>query len=82
MLNNKKVSGGTGTLLAAGLAAFAYYKYSKMSDEQKQKLMGDLKEKAQTLYDQYAPAELKDLFAKKGSAGGESRFGEGSDYSG
>lgn len=81
MLNNKKVSGGAGTLLAAGLAAFAYYKYSKMSEEQKRNLVSDLKEKAQNLFDQYAPAELKDFFAKKGPANAESRFGEGGGYS-
>jgi len=81
MYNNKKITGGAGTLIAAGLAAFAYYKYSKMSEEQKRNLVNDLKEKAQNLYDQYAPAELKDIFAKKGSANAESRFGEG-DYNG
>jgi hypothetical protein len=82
MYNNKKVTGGAGTLLAAGLAAFAYYKYSKMSEEQKKKLVSDLKEKAQDLYDQYAPAELKDLFAKKGTTDTESPFGEGTGFTG
>lgn len=81
MYNNKKITGGAGTLIAAGLAAFAYYKYSKLSEEEKWNLVGDLKEKAQNLYDQYAPAELKDLFAKKGPANAESRFGEGGGYS-
>jgi len=81
MVNNKKIAGGAGTLLAAGLAAYAYYKYSKMSDEQKQNIVSDLKEKAENLYDQYMPAEVKDLFAKKGPANAESRFGEGSGYS-
>lgn len=81
MQNNKKVTGGAGTLIAAGLAAFAYYKYSKMSEEQKQNMVTDLKAKAQNLYDQYVPAELKDLFAKKGPGAAESRFGEGSGYS-
>lgn len=61
----KKLSAGA--LLGAGLAAFAYYKYSKLTEEQKQNLTGDLKDKAQKLYDQYAPPELKDLFAKKGA---------------
>src|SRR3954453_21786821 len=80
MYNNRKM-GGAGTLIAAGLAAFAYYKYSKMSEEEKRNMVSSLKEKAQNLYDQYAPAELKDLFAKKGPAAAESRFGEGADYS-
>ncbi len=64
MFNNKKLP--TGTLLAAGLAAFAYYKYSKMSEQEKETLVGDLKDKAQKLYDQYAPEELKSIFSKKG----------------
>ncbi|WP_018614042.1 hypothetical protein [Segetibacter koreensis] len=81
MYNNKKIAGGAGTLLAAGLAAFAYYKYSKMSEEEKRDMVNNLKEKAQNLYDQYAPAELKDLFAKKGPENAESRFGEGGTYS-
>lgn len=82
MRNNKKMPGGAGTLLAAGLAAFAYYKYSKMSEEQKRSLVSDLKDKAQNLYDQYAPAEVKDLFGKKGSASAESTFDEGTGYTG
>ena len=81
MLNNKKIAGGAGTLIAAGLAAYAYYKYSKMSDEQKQNIVSDLKEKAENLYEQYMPAEVKDFFAKKGPENAESRFGEGSGYS-
>ena len=81
MIQNKKFSGGA--LLIAGAAAFAWYKYSKMSEDEKSKLVGDLKEKGQKLYDQYMPEEVKNIFAKKGSAtaGAESHFGEGSDYS-
>lgn len=74
-MNNKKIPGGAGTLLAAGLAAFAYYKYSKMSEEQKRTLVSDLKEKAQNFYDQYIPAEIKDVFANKGATGARSPFG-------
>ena len=51
-----------GSLVLAGLAAFAYYKYSKMSKEEKDNLVGDLKAKGQKLYDQYAPEEVKNLF--------------------
>ena len=79
-MSNKKFP--SGTLLAAGLAAFAYYRYSKMSEEEKQTLVSDLKDKAQNLYDQYAPAELKDLFAKKGPSNAKSHFGEGGGYTG
>lgn len=80
---NKKVSAGA--LAAAGLAAFAYYKYTKMSEEEKSTMVSDLKEKAQNLYDQYAPKELKDLFNKKAPSpspsSASSHFGEGNDYS-
>lgn len=56
-----------GTLLLAGLAALAYYKYQQLSAEEKENIVGDLKEKGKKLYDQYAPAELKDFFNKKTS---------------
>jgi hypothetical protein len=82
MLNNKKLP--TGTLVAAGLAAFAYYKYSKMSTEEKTKLTSDIKDQAQKIYEEYMPAEIKNLFAKKGPSTPEnvkSHFGEGGGYS-
>lgn len=82
MSSYKKSSGGAGALLAAGLAAFAYYKYTKMSEDQKRNLVSDLKDKAQNLYDQYLPAEVKDLFAKKGPGSSESTFDEGTGYTG
>ncbi len=62
MFNNKK---STGSFIIAGLAAFAFYKYSKMSEEQKRNIVGDLKEKGKKIYDEYAPAELKEVFNKK-----------------
>lgn len=61
MIQNKK----TGSLLLAGLAAYAYYKYSKMSPEQKKDLTGNIKQKGKDLYDKYVPAEIKNLFEKK-----------------
>ncbi len=64
MVQNKK----TGPLLLAGLAAYAYYKYSKMTPEQKKDLTGNLKQKGQDLYDKYVPAEIKNLFDKKTGA--------------
>lgn len=82
MRNNNKIPGGAGALLAAGLAAFAYYKYSKMSEDQKRTLVSDLKDKAQNLYEQYVPTEVKDIFAKKGAGSTESTFDEGSSYTG
>lgn len=85
MLQNRRIPSGkisTGGLVLAGLAAFAYYKYSKMSAEQKQNLTSDLKEKGKKLYDQYVPQDLKNVFNKKDNAasGSSSQFGEGSTY--
>ena len=54
----------SGIILAA-VAAFAYYKYSKLSEEQKRDLVNNLKQKGQKLYDQYVPANLKNKFAEK-----------------
>ncbi len=65
-MNSKKLSkgGGSALLLAGAAAAFAYYKYSKMSDEQKNNLVGDLKEKGKKLYEQYVPQDIKDMLTK------------------
>jgi hypothetical protein len=65
MLKNKKRP--TGTLLLAGLAAFAYYKYSKMSEDEKKKIVGDLKEKGKKFYDQNVPENIKSMFSKNGN---------------
>jgi hypothetical protein len=77
-----------GALLLAGLAAFAYYKYNKMSEDEKRNLVSGLKEKGQKLFDQYAPEELKSIFGNKGDTGNtgntassNTHFGEGSAYS-
>lgn len=56
-----------GGLIVAGLAAFAYYKYSKMSEDEKRDLVNNLKEKGQKLYDQYVPEDLKKTFQPKSS---------------
>ena len=65
MIRNK---GGLGTLLLAGAAAFAYYKYSKMSEDQKRNLVGSIKDKGKRFYDEKVPQNLKDVFAKKNGA--------------
>jgi hypothetical protein len=57
MLENRK---SAAPLLLAGLAAFAYYKYSKMTPEKKH----DLKEKGKDLLDKYVPQSVKKLFSK------------------
>lgn len=82
MLQNKKLPAGG--LLLAGIAAFAYYKYSKMSSDEKENLFGDLKAKGQKLYDEYMPEKYKNMFSKNGgngTASANSHFGEGSAYS-
>ncbi len=53
---------GLGPLLLAGLAAFGYYKYSKMSELEKQ----DLKNKGKKFVDENL-GQLKDAFGKKGN---------------
>ena len=47
------------TLLLAGAAAFAYYKYSKMSPQQKKDLVDGLKNKANKLFGQFMPGNKK-----------------------
>ncbi len=64
MLQNRKNSTG---LLLAGLAAFAYYKYSRMSEEEKQNIISSLKDQGKKLYDQYIPEEVENVFANKGN---------------
>jgi len=68
-----------GGLLLAGLAAYAYYKYNKMSDDQKRDLVSNLKQKGQKLYDDYVPENVKSMISKTSSEV-ESKFGEGSAY--
>ncbi|MEO6136684.1 MAG: hypothetical protein ABIP35_16135 [Ginsengibacter sp.] len=55
-------------LLLAGLAAFAIYKYKKMSPEKK----NELKEKGMDLVDKYVPASVKNIFNKNKNANTES----------
>jgi hypothetical protein len=65
MLGNKK------GLLLAGIAAYAYYKYNKMSPAEKEKMVGGLKEKGRKFYDQYVPNEVKNMFGKKEQTAGQ-----------
>jgi len=64
MSGNRKVTG----LVLAGLAAFAYYKYAKMSAEEKSNLANTIKEKGQRLWDQFIPG-VKSAFAGENNAG-------------
>lgn len=55
-------NGKLATLALAGLAAYAYKKYSKMSPDQKENLASDLKEKGRGLAEKYIPENLRNLF--------------------
>lgn len=57
MTRNTKSSA---SLLLAGLAAFAFYKYKKMTPEKK----NELKEKGKDLIDKYVPDSVKNIFTK------------------
>lgn len=57
-------------LLLAGLAAYGYYRYSKMSADEKEKLVGGLKEKGRKFYDEKVPQNVKDLFGQKQTVNG------------
>ena len=53
MLRTKRSYGApVGGLLVAGLAAFAYYKYSKLTPEAKSDLVNNLKERGKKLVSQ------------------------------
>ncbi|MFT3980778.1 MAG: hypothetical protein QM687_09940 [Ferruginibacter sp.] len=53
----------TGALLLAGLAAFAIYKISKMSGEDRTKLAGDIQDKGRQLLDNLNPRNIKNKFS-------------------
>lgn len=61
MLQNRK-SGAP--LFLAGLAAFAYYKYSKLTPEQKKNLGETIKEKSKSFYNKFVPKPVKNIFEK------------------
>lgn len=61
------------TFLLGAAAAFGAYKYSKLSDEEKEKLTSTLKEKAHNLKDQAEGTidKAKDYFSELTAKGGE-----------
>ena len=71
MLRNGK---SIGALLLAGLAVFAYYKYSRMNEDQK----SDLKQKGKKLVDRFTPKNLKNGFLKTGQT--NNNFAETNTY--
>ncbi len=81
MLRNNSKSG---SLLLAGLAAYAYYKYSKMTPDERRSMLDGLKEKGKKLVDQYLPDDIKDKFMNRntGTAPAKDHFDEGSYYTG
>ncbi len=78
MIQNRK----TGSLLLAGFAAYAYYKYTKMSPEQKKDLTGTIKQNGKDLYDKYVPTEVKNLFEKQTEVNEPSNFNSQNEYFG
>lgn len=55
------------SLLLAGAAAFAYYKYSKMSPEQRTDMVNNLKEKGKKIFGQFIPGEKQQPATMNGS---------------
>lgn len=56
MTQKEKVSD---ILVIAGIAAFAYYKYSKLTQTEKSKIVDDLKETGRNIIKELIPAEIK-----------------------
>ncbi len=46
-------------LVIAGLAAFAYYKYSKLTTEEKNKIVDDIRETGRNIINELVPKEIK-----------------------
>jgi len=46
-------------LVIAGLAAFAYYKYSKLSEEEKRNIVNDIKETGRNIMKELIPEGIK-----------------------
>ncbi len=61
MLHNSMSNRKSGGLVLAGLglAAFAYYKYSKMTAQEKASLTSTIREKGESLMKNILPAGLK-----------------------
>lgn len=46
-------------LVVAGLAAFAYYRYSKLTHEEKTNIQEDIKETGKKIVQEFIPKELR-----------------------
>jgi hypothetical protein len=53
-----------GALIIGGLAAYAYYRFSKMDGKEREDMINNLKQKGKKLYDDYFPSEVKDTIQK------------------
>lgn len=60
-------------LLLAGIAAFAYYKYKKMSPESKKKMIDTLKDKV----NEHIPVNIRKLFDGFKTAPAAPEYGQG-----
>ncbi|MEO8710542.1 MAG: hypothetical protein ABI405_00395 [Parafilimonas sp.] len=58
---NKKFPG----LLIAGIAAYAYYRYSKMNTNEKKDLVDNIKQKGKQLFNEFLPDNIKRTLDKK-----------------
>lgn len=77
-MRNKKSSAAS--LLLAGAAAFAYYKYSKMSPEERKDLVGSIKQKGRDILNKYMPGSSSNGFDSRATTAPSERFNEGSDF--
>lgn len=68
-------------LLLAGVTAFAYYLYSKLTAEQKNDLLIAIRETSRKLYDQFMPEPIKNMFQQNNDLINFD-YGENSDYPG
>lgn len=49
----------TEILVVAGLAAFAYYRYSKMTEAERQKIQNDIREIGEKVIKEFIPEGIK-----------------------
>ena len=68
MLFNKRNTG----LLLAGVAAYAAYRYSKMSKSERKDMTDRVKATGKKMYDEYVPGTVKNWVEKNKNAGNSS----------
>ncbi|HUR10483.1 MAG TPA: hypothetical protein VM012_03900 [Flavitalea sp.] len=72
----RKSKGGFGTLLLAGAAAYAYYRYTKMSADQKKDLVNNIKNQGSKIMDQVrgTTSSARNSFEKQANRFEENTF--------